>query len=195
MEKKDTLKKIKFYDIFSFHNSILVCWLCVSGFPSVAATVSTTVPQRALLIRECRTEHVSVMPMVFFHTAKPSHFWFFLSWEVFVMYSGWTHQDQATIANQQQSYTLKDISKITGKSCNLIYRRLTETPTKYLVRFARREGERWVFDKKIVDDAIKAGTSLIVRANSPTAIDPTDALRRFSGRPRPGGKVEPYGKG
>lgn len=59
-------------------------------------------------------------------------------------------------------YTLHEFALLTGKSQNLIYRRLTEKPTRFTIRFARKEGGRWVFDRKSVDDAVAAGESLII---------------------------------
>jgi hypothetical protein len=87
-----------------------------------------------------------------------------------------------------QAYSLKEFAALTGKSCNLIYRRLTEKPQRYYVRFSRREGERWVFDRKSVDTAIAAGESLIVRKSSAIAVDRETAIKYFSSRFRSCGK-------
>jgi len=87
-----------------------------------------------------------------------------------------------------QAYSLSEFAALTGKSCNLIYRRLTEKPQRYAVRFARREGERWVFDRRSVDAAITAGESLIIRKNSLGAIDRETALKYITGGFRSCGK-------
>jgi len=78
-------------------------------------------------------------------------------------------------------YTVKEISQLTGKSEHLIYRRLTEKPKRYHVRFSRKEGESWVFDKKLVDDAIAHGESIIIRACAIETIDDTTAVNYFLG--------------
>lgn len=88
----------------------------------------------------------------------------------------------------KRAYSLKDFAALTGKSPNLIYRRLTEKPQRYTVRFARREGERWVFDRKNVDAAVAANQSLIVRKNRSTAVDQETAIKYISGEFRPCGK-------
>src|SRR5271157_246359 len=80
-----------------------------------------------------------------------------------------------------QAYSFSEFAALTGKSCNLIYRRLTEKPQRYAVRFARKEGERWVFDRQRVDAAIAADESLIIRKNSLEAIDQETALKYISG--------------
>ena len=73
-------------------------------------------------------------------------------------------------------YTLKQFAMLVGKSKNLLHRRLTEKPKRYAVRFARKEGYRWVFDRKLVDSAIANGESIVVRSNSAIAIDNDRAL-------------------
>jgi hypothetical protein len=92
------------------------------------------------------------------------------------------------------AYSISDIARLTGKSCNLLYRRLTEDPKKYVIRFARREGERWVFDRKSVDAALAEGLSLIVRVGSPEVIDSATALSYIKGRFKSCGKEMPHGK-
>ncbi len=67
------------------------------------------------------------------------------------------------VFKEKQTYTLNEFALKTGKSSALVYRRLTEKPMRYKVRFARKEGDRWIFDRQSVDDAIAAGESLIVR--------------------------------
>ncbi|OGJ86575.1 MAG: hypothetical protein A2487_13550 [Candidatus Raymondbacteria bacterium RifOxyC12_full_50_8] len=59
------------------------------------------------------------------------------------------------------TYTIREMAQIVGKSENLIYRRLTEKNSKYLIRFARKEGDRWVFQREAVDKAIEKGESII----------------------------------
>jgi hypothetical protein len=71
----------------------------------------------------------------------------------------------------EATYTVKDIALLTNKSENLIYRRLTETPRKYQIRFARREGERWVFNKAQVDQAIASGQSIIIKSPCDSGLD------------------------
>jgi hypothetical protein len=64
---------------------------------------------------------------------------------------------------ESQTYTISEVAVITGKSKNLIYRRLTEKNSKYTVRFVRKEGDRWVFNRKMVDDAVGNGESVVVK--------------------------------
>jgi len=90
--------------------------------------------------------------------------------------------------SRKSIYTVREISELTGKSENLIYRRLTEKPKKYLVRFARKEGERWVFNKKLVDEAIANGESIIVRADAADCIDDDTVVNYFSGKSKSCGK-------
>jgi hypothetical protein len=68
-------------------------------------------------------------------------------------------------------YSVRQIAQLTGKSANLIYRRLTERPKRYIVRHARKEGERWVFDRTLVDEAITRGESIIAKCDSPCNSD------------------------
>jgi hypothetical protein len=86
------------------------------------------------------------------------------------------------------AYSIKEIAALTGKSCNLIYRRLTEKQKRYTVRFARREGDRWVFDKESVDSAIAAGESIIVKRSGISAVDQETAIKYISGQFRSCGK-------
>jgi hypothetical protein len=79
----------------------------------------------------------------------------------------------------KKTYTVKQLSNLVGKSRNLIYRRLTEKPRKYIVKFARKEGETWVFDRQKVDNAIQMNESLIIRADNHKAIDINEALTYF----------------
>jgi hypothetical protein len=88
----------------------------------------------------------------------------------------------------EKSYSLMDISLLTGKSKNLIYRRLTEKNSRYKVRFARKEGATWIFDKAQVDKAIGLGESIIVSSTSMKAIDDTQALTYFSKESRSCGR-------
>jgi hypothetical protein len=92
-----------------------------------------------------------------------------------------SNTDGNDIAKKVYAYSIKEYAALTGKSCNLIYRRLTEKPNRFIVRFARREGERWVFDRKCVDAAIAAGESLIVRRTSIAAVDQATAIKYISG--------------
>jgi hypothetical protein len=64
---------------------------------------------------------------------------------------------------ERQTYTISEVAAIIGKSENLIYRRLTEKNSKYTVRFVRKEGDRWVFNRKMVDDAISKSESIVVK--------------------------------
>jgi predicted DNA-binding transcriptional regulator AlpA len=89
------------------------------------------------------------------------------------------HEDSKT-------YTLKEFANLTGKSQALIYRRLSEQPTRFIIRFARKEGDRWVFDRKSVDNVIAAGESLIIPKNR--AVDRDAALKYISNRFRSCGK-------
>jgi len=89
---------------------------------------------------------------------------------------------------KKRAYSLKEVAALTGKSSNLIYRRLSENPRRYFVRFARREGERWVFDRASVDAAIAAGESLIVKTTSANAIDRNTAINYILGGFRSCGK-------
>jgi hypothetical protein len=75
------------------------------------------------------------------------------------------------------TYDLKTVALLTRKSANLIYRRLTEKPQRYCVRFARREGGRWVWDRQKVDTAIEANESLIVRRDRANALTDEAALK------------------
>lgn len=88
-------------------------------------------------------------------------------------------------------YRIKQIAEITGKSENLIYRRLTERPKRYIVRFGRKEGAHWVFDRKKVDEAISRDESIIVPANSFLAIDDKTALDYFLGTSGSGRRHRP----
>ncbi len=63
----------------------------------------------------------------------------------------------------RQTYTISEVAAIIGKSENLIYRKLTEKNSKYTVRFVRKEGDRWVFNRKMVDDAVGNGESVVVK--------------------------------
>ena len=83
---------------------------------------------------------------------------------------------------EKGTYSVKDIGNLTGKSDNLIYRRLTETPRKYTVRFARKEGKTWVFNRILVDEAIQRGESIIIPVEAPDFIDENTAIHYFSGR-------------
>jgi hypothetical protein len=65
------------------------------------------------------------------------------------------------LLKNSQNYNIQEISEFTGKSVNLIYRRLTENPRRYEIRFARKEGERWMFYKKFIDEAIAKNEPLI----------------------------------
>ena len=85
-------------------------------------------------------------------------------------------------------YTVGELANLVGKSANLIYRRLTEKEPRYVVRFARREGDRWVFDKNQVDSAIQKGESIIIKRTSPKIIDSATALRYLNRRSRSCGK-------
>jgi len=78
-------------------------------------------------------------------------------------------------------YDIKNIAGLTGKSKNLVYRRLTERPRRYTVRFARKEGARWVFDRKKVDEAISRDESLIVPNDCLNVIDDKTAIDYFLG--------------
>jgi len=69
----------------------------------------------------------------------------------------------AATAASAQFYSLNDLARIIGKSPALLYRRLTETPQKYLVRFAHQEGRSWLFPKDEIDDAVAAGESILIR--------------------------------
>lgn len=84
------------------------------------------------------------------------------------------------------TYNLKEFATLTGKSQALIYRRLTEQPPRFTVRFARKEGARWVFNQKCVDDAIAAGESLIVHQKN--SIDQEAVFRYITNRFRSCGK-------
>lgn len=86
--------------------------------------------------------------------------------------------------NLPKTYTVADVAGLVGKSTNLLYRRLTEKPQRYTAKFARKEGERWVFDRGLVDSAIARGESLITRATSHTLVDTTAAAAYFSGESR-----------
>ena len=77
------------------------------------------------------------------------------------------------------TYTLKEFALRVGKSANLIYRRLTEEPPRYRIRFARREGGRWVFDRQQVDAAIAKNESLIVRMAELPEVTAEAAMRFF----------------
>jgi hypothetical protein len=79
------------------------------------------------------------------------------------------------------TYSLNELAPLVCKSANLIYRRLTEKPPRYRVRFARREGGRWVWDRKQVDEAIAKGESIIIPVDSPKTIDDDAAIAYFMG--------------
>jgi hypothetical protein len=74
-------------------------------------------------------------------------------------------------------YNINDVARLTGKSENLIYRRLTESPKKYVVRFARKEGKSWVFNRELVDNAVRAGESIIIPVGSAALIDESNVIR------------------
>jgi hypothetical protein len=76
------------------------------------------------------------------------------------------------------TYTVKEMSQIVGRSPNLIYRRLTEDPKRYIVRFAHKEGGGWVFDKVQVDEAIKNGESIITREKISKPTDNEESLAK-----------------
>ena len=78
-----------------------------------------------------------------------------------------------------KTYSIKQFAELVGKSRHLIYRRLTEKPRKYVVRFARKEGETWVFSRELVDKAIQCNESLITRAKKHNSIDLETALSYF----------------
>jgi hypothetical protein len=79
--------------------------------------------------------------------------------------------------NNMHTYDLKGFALRVRKSSNLIYRRLTEKPPRYCVRFARREGGRWVWDRQKVDAAIEANESLIVRLDRANVLTDEAALK------------------
>lgn len=85
------------------------------------------------------------------------------------------------VMDNMHAYSLNEIALLVRKSANLIYRRLTEKPPRYRVRFARREGGRWVWDRKLVDAAIARGESIIVPVDSPQTIDDASAIAYFMG--------------
>ena len=89
---------------------------------------------------------------------------------------------------EKQVYDVQELSLITGKSANLIYRRLTEKDSKYRVKYARKEGDRWVFDKDQIDKAIQNGESIIVKKGSLQVFDTATALKYLKGRSRSCGK-------
>lgn len=76
-------------------------------------------------------------------------------------------------------YTVKGFAALVGKSPNLLYRRLTEQPPRYRIRFARREGGRWVWDRQQVDAAIARNESLIVRIEALPEVTAEAAMRFF----------------
>ena len=77
------------------------------------------------------------------------------------------------------TYMLNEFASLVGKSANLCYRRLTEQPPRYRIRFARREGGRWVFDRQQVDAAIARNESLIVRIAEFVEVTDEAAIRLF----------------
>ena len=87
-----------------------------------------------------------------------------------------------------KTYTTKQFSELVGKSRHLIYRRLTEKPRKYVIRFARKEGETWVFDRQKVDDAIQNDESLIIRVGKNKSVDINEALTYFINEAKSCGK-------
>lgn len=88
----------------------------------------------------------------------------------------------------KMTYTIKEFADRVGKSPNLIYRRLTERPRRYIVRFARKEGERWVFDANKVEAAIEEQESLITKTKPEELVDEDTARSYFKNGFRPCGK-------
>jgi hypothetical protein len=82
------------------------------------------------------------------------------------------------------TYTIQQVAAMLGKSENLLYRRLTEKLKRYEIRYVRKEGGRWVFDKQKVDQAIANGESIIVRIG----VDIDKVLHYFSGESRSCGR-------
>jgi hypothetical protein len=78
----------------------------------------------------------------------------------------------------EKIYTLKELATLVGKSSNLIHRRLTENPRRYVVRYARREGGRWIWDREKVDHAIDRGEAIIIPAEN-HEVSSEEALRFF----------------
>lgn len=84
---------------------------------------------------------------------------------------------------EKLTYSLKEFASLTGKSTNLIHRRLSEKDSTYEVRFARKEGGAWIFDKSKIDTALHNNEVLIIKKTS-RIIDENTALEYFSTKSR-----------
>jgi len=56
--------------------------------------------------------------------------------------------------NGSAYYSLAEMAQLLGKSANVLYRRLTEKPKRYVLKFSVKVGNEWKFNKKLVDEAI-----------------------------------------
>jgi hypothetical protein len=92
--------------------------------------------------------------------------------------------------SDKKCYSIHEMALLLGKSDNLIYRRLTEKPQKYVVRYARKEGDRWVFDKSLVDDAIRKSESIIRRIKD-TVLSDERFFSIFNRESRSCGRIKP----
>lgn len=61
-------------------------------------------------------------------------------------------------------YSVKELAGILGCSTDLIYRRLSEKPKRFLVKGATKCGS-WKFSKHVIDSCIENGEPIIQRVD------------------------------
>ncbi len=68
------------------------------------------------------------------------------------------------IEQNKMYLTVKEFAKMMGFSAQHILRRLSESPHKYNVRFAIKQGGQWRFPISQIQDALSRGEQIILKA-------------------------------